>query len=269
MTTRMHSSTKVKKSVEIETLSGSELIERKIDKNAEYLIIKLDRNIASTTEYCKALYVAVSTAVATVNSIATYDNDAHPTSCFVSSKTDDVPSVLKTSKKVRQKAEPEIQPKKKEFNKIKADNSVTKLSSEHKQDRDARFSARRKALKESILSDSIWLTSMAVSEGYGFKSSNKSAGPNRWKNSNKIFAITIDGKDYFPQYALNEDFKPLDIVKKIITLFGNKKTSWGLAVWFGSHNSWLGNKKPKEVLRAMPEQVLIAAREELERDVHG
>ncbi|WP_118986373.1 hypothetical protein [Photorhabdus sp. CRCIA-P01] len=68
---------------------------------------------------------------------------------------------------------------------------------------------------------------------------------------------------------MNEDFKPLDIVKKIITLFGDRKTSWGLAVWFGSNNSWLGNKKPKEVLRTMPEQVLIAAREELERGVHG
>ncbi|WP_118986372.1 hypothetical protein [Photorhabdus sp. CRCIA-P01] len=131
MTTRMHSSAKVKKSVEIETLSGSELIDRKIDKDAEYLVIKLDRNIASTTEYCKALYVAVNAAVATVNSIAICDNDAHPTLCFVSSKTDDVPSVLKTSKKVRQKAKPEIQPKKKEFNKMKVDNSVRKLSSEH------------------------------------------------------------------------------------------------------------------------------------------
>ncbi|ETS33594.1 hypothetical protein BB987_12805 [Photorhabdus temperata] len=225
MTTRMYSSAKVKKSMEVETLSGSELIDRKIDKDAEYLVIKLDRNIASTSEYSKALYVAVNAAVATVNSIAICDD--------------------------------------------KADNSVRKLSSEHKQDRDTRFSARRKALKESILSDSIWLTSVAISDGYGFKSSNKSAGPNRWKNSNKIFAITIDGKDYFPQYALNEDFKPLDIVKKIITLFGDKKTSWGLAVWFGSNNSWLGNKKPKEVLRTMPEQVLIAARGELERGVHG
>ncbi|TDB51619.1 hypothetical protein [Photorhabdus luminescens] len=110
---------------------------------------------------------------------------------------------------------------------------------------------------------------MAVSDGYGFKSSNKSAGPNRWKNSNKIFAIMIDGKNYFPQYALNEDFKSLDIVKKIITLFGDKKTSWGLAIWFGSNNSWLGNKNPKDVLVTMPEQVLIAARGALEGGGYG
>ncbi|WP_166307834.1 integrase [Photorhabdus cinerea] len=269
MATRIYSSAKVKKSVEIETLSGSELIDRKIDKDAEYLVIKLDSNIAGNTEYGKALYVAVNAAVATVNSIAICD-DHYPTLCFVSSKTDDISPVLKTSKRVKQKkVEPEIDPKKELSNKIKEDNSVRKLSSEHKQDRDARFLARRKALKELILSDSIWLTSMAISDGYGFKSSNKSAGPNRWKNCNKIFAITVDGKDYFPQYALNEDFKPLDIVKKIITLFGDKKTSWGLAVWFGSNNSWLGNKKPKEVLKTMPEQVLIAAKGELEKGVHG
>ncbi|MEK9497130.1 hypothetical protein V2H77_11815 [Photorhabdus sp. P32] len=80
---------------------------------------------------------------------------------------------------------------------IGTDNS-RKLSSEHKQDRDARLLVLGKALKESILSYSIWLTSVAVSDGYGFKSRNKSTGPNRWKNSNKIFAITIDGKNYFP-----------------------------------------------------------------------
>ncbi|EQB99940.1 hypothetical protein [Photorhabdus temperata] len=253
--------------MKIETLSGAELINRKIDKDAEYLVIKLDRNIVNTTEYGKALYVAINAAVATVNSIVIHSDNDHPILRFVSSKTDDAPSVFKAGKRSKQKAEPGIQAKEKVLNKV--DNPIRKPLSEHKQDRDACLIARRKILKESILSDSIWLTSTAVSDGYGFKSSNKSAGPNRWKNSNRIFAITLDSKDYFPQYALNEDFKPLDIVKKIITLFGDKKTPWGLAVWFGSNNGWLGNKKPKEVLITMPEQVLIAARGELERGIHG
>ncbi|MCT8350009.1 hypothetical protein LGZ99_23115 [Photorhabdus temperata] len=80
--------------MKIETLSGAELINRKIDKDAEYLVIKLDRNIVNTTEYGKALYVAVNAAVATVNSIVIHSDNDHPILRFVSPKKDDAPSVF-------------------------------------------------------------------------------------------------------------------------------------------------------------------------------
>ncbi|MBK0365073.1 DUF2384 domain-containing protein, partial [Salmonella enterica] len=55
----------------------------------------------------------------------------------------------------------------------------------------------------------------------------------------------------------------------VISLFGEKKTPWGLAIWFGSANSWLGGKKPKDVLKTMPGQVLQAAQAELDGGAHG
>ncbi|WP_445497260.1 hypothetical protein [Photorhabdus sp. SF281] len=97
--------------MKIETLSGAERINCNIDKDTEYLVIKLDRNIVNATEYGKALYVAVNAAVATVNSIAIHSDNDHPTLHFVSPKTGNAPSVFKAGKRSIQKAEPGIQVK--------------------------------------------------------------------------------------------------------------------------------------------------------------
>ncbi|WP_254185846.1 antitoxin Xre/MbcA/ParS toxin-binding domain-containing protein [Pantoea sp. B270] len=58
-------------------------------------------------------------------------------------------------------------------------------------------------------------------------------------------------------------------MKKIIQLFGETKTPWSLALWFGSPNSWLGNQKPKDLLASVPERVLEAVARAKEGPVHG
>ncbi|EPU8564774.1 hypothetical protein ACVZYT_002520 [Yersinia enterocolitica] len=108
-----------------------------------------------------------------------------------------------------------------------------------------------------------------MSEKASFKNTNPSAGPNRWKSAGRIFALQLNGKDKYPEYALDEGFRPIPVVKKVISLLGEKKTPWGLAIWFGSENSWLGGKKPKDVLATMPKQVLLAAQAEAEGGAHG
>lgn len=128
---------------------------------------------------------------------------------------------------------------------------------------------RREALNAKIFADSVWLQAKELSTRANFSSSNASAGPNRWKKGGKIFAIQHNGKDYFPEYALDEGYRPLPVVKEIITLFGNRKTAWGLAIWFGSKNSWLGDRMPKDLLTAQPERVLSAAQAEVEGGIHG
>ncbi|WP_245610901.1 hypothetical protein [Yersinia kristensenii] len=55
----------------------------------------------------------------------------------------------------------------------------------------------------------------------------------------------------------------------MISLLGEKKTPWGLAIWFDSENSWLSGEKPKDVLATMPKQVLLAAQVEVEGGTHG
>lgn len=135
--------------------------------------------------------------------------------------------------------------------------------------RTERNAQRREALNARIFADAIWLLARELSEKANFKSSNPSAGPNRWKLAGKIFAIQHNGKDYFPEYALDEGYRPLPVVKEVMALFGGSKTPWGLAIWFGSENSWLGGRKPRDVLATQPEQVLLAAQAEKEGGIHG
>ena len=137
------------------------------------------------------------------------------------------------------------------------------------QARAERNAQRREALNAQIFADSSWLQAKELSEKAGFTSANPSAGPNRWKQAGKIFAVQHNGKDYFPDYLLDEGYRPLPIVKKIISLFGDKKTAWGLAIWFGFANSWLGGEKPKDLLTTQPERVLAAAQAEMEGGIHG
>lgn len=61
----------------------------------------------------------------------------------------------------------------------------------------------------------------------------------------------------------------LPLIKKIIELFGETKTPWALAAWFGSPNSWLNNAKPKDLLTSNPERVLEAAQRTKEGPIHG
>ncbi len=126
-------------------------------------------------------------------------------------------------------------------------------------------------LKDSVLEECAWLLAREVSEGAGSSSTirNPSAVPNRWKQAKKIFAIPVDGKDLYPAYALDQGGQPLPVVKKILQIFGDTKTPWALAFWFGSANSWLGGQKPKDLLAVKPEKVITAAMSEKEGAIHG
>lgn len=69
--------------------------------------------------------------------------------------------------------------------------------------------------------------------------------PNRWKRAGKIFTITLQGRDLDSAYALNIAEQPLPLMKKIVELFGEAKTPWSLAVWFGPLTTIWVIKKPK------------------------
>ncbi|GLR10749.1 integrase [Mixta theicola] len=138
-----------------------------------------------------------------------------------------------------------------------------------RQERADRNALRREQLNARILADSEWLSAKELSEKAQFNNTNPSAGPNRWKSAGRIFALQLNGKDQYPGYALDEGYRPIPVVKQVISLFGEKKTPWGLAIWFGTANSWLNGKKPKDVLKTMPKQVLQAAQAEVDGGVHG
>ena len=125
--------------------------------------------------------------------------------------------------------------------------------------------------RKAVLESGDWLTAAEVAQLAGLSARNPSAQPNKWKKQGQIFAIHHGGVDYFPGYGLDRDadFRPIKALTQIIGIFAGHKDSWGMAYWFRSDNGLLGGKRPQDVLAAQPEQVIDAARDEVQAIAHG
>ncbi|WP_253073442.1 antitoxin Xre/MbcA/ParS toxin-binding domain-containing protein [Sodalis ligni] len=77
--------------------------------------------------------------------------------------------------------------------------------------------------------------------------------------------------DYYPAYGLDRDagFRPLKSLAEVIEIFTSDKDSWGMAYWFRSPNSFLGAKRPQDLLGTQPELVIAAAQDEIQEICHG
>jgi hypothetical protein len=125
--------------------------------------------------------------------------------------------------------------------------------------------------RNAVLESADWLTAAQVAELAGLSASNPSTQPNKWKRQKQIFAITHNGVDYFPGYGLDPDtgYRPRKALKPVLDVFGEHKDGWGLAYWFLSANSFLGGKRPQDVLASEPEHVIAAAEDEIKEVNHG
>lgn len=125
--------------------------------------------------------------------------------------------------------------------------------------------------RKAVLESGDWLTAAEVAQLAGLSTRNPSAQPNKWKKQGQIFAINHGGVDYFPGYGLDRDagFRPLKALARIIEIFGGHKDGWGMAYWFRSDNSFLGGKRPQDLLASAPERVIEAVLDEAQGIVHG
>lgn len=125
--------------------------------------------------------------------------------------------------------------------------------------------------KTEILQSNDWVTASEVSNLAQFSPGNPSSQPNKWKHAGKIFVLRHGGVDYFPIYGLDpaQGFRPFSALESVIATLATMKDGWAMAFWFASPNSFLGGKRPKEVLSANPSVVLSAAKEEVSGVVHG
>ncbi len=110
-----------------------------------------------------------------------------------------------------------------------------------------------------------WLTAAEVGELAHLGAGNPVATVNRWKKDRKIFAITRDGRDYFPRYTLGTDFRPLPAVAAVLKILP-WQSGERLAAWFESTSSFLGGKRPREVLASDPTWVARAAQDAVEAE---
>lgn len=125
--------------------------------------------------------------------------------------------------------------------------------------------------RAAVLECGDWLTSAQIAQLAGLSTRNPSAQPNKWKKQGLIFAIGHRGTDYFPAYGLDPDtgFRPLKSLAPIIKIFEGYKDGWGMAYWFLATNSFLGDRRPRDVLASDPASVLKAAEDEVQGVIHG
>lgn len=125
--------------------------------------------------------------------------------------------------------------------------------------------------RKAVLESGDWLTAADIAQVAQLSTRNPSAQPNKWKKQGQIFAINHGGVDYFPGYGLDPDtsYRPLKALAKVIEIFEGYKDSWGMAYWFRSDNSFLGGKKPQDLLASVPDRVIDAALDEIQGIARG
>lgn len=87
----------------------------------------------------------------------------------------------------------------------------------------------------------------------------------------QIFAISHNGVDYFPLYALDpvKGYRPREALKAILGIFGDSRDAWQLASWFLAVNGRLGGRRPQDLLETDPDAVIEAARKAIVGLQHG
>ena len=125
--------------------------------------------------------------------------------------------------------------------------------------------------RTAVLDSGDWMTAAEIALAAGFSTTNPSAQPNKWKRDGAIFAIRHNGIDYFPSYGLDPHTgsRPRKARAEVNKTFGDAKDGWGLSYWFMSANSFLGGKRPRDLLASDPDRVIAAAADELEGALHG
>jgi hypothetical protein len=125
-----------------------------------------------------------------------------------------------------------------------------------------RIDLKRVALEaralEWVYTGTEWLSAEEVGVLGQHAKANPGAAACRWKRSGQLFAIRRDGRDLYPRYALSDDFKPLPVMRKVLDIL----RGWdGLRVagWFESTSSFLGGKRPREVVTLDAQRLLDAA----------
>lgn len=134
-----------------------------------------------------------------------------------------------------------------------------------------RTAAMEAKAKSAVIESGEWLTAAEIADLAGLSRPGASVQLDEWKDQGRLFAIQFHGTDYYPVFALDREagFRPISAVAKIIEIFADHKSAWGMAFWCQSVNSFLGGKRPQDLLTSESELVIEAAFDEIQGVVHG
>ena len=135
------------------------------------------------------------------------------------------------------------------------------LSFQEELERRRKFEAellkRNVKMLNEYLKRNILLNAHDINRMSGSKSSRESEPSSRWKRDGKIFAIRDRGLNLFPSFQFRDGI-PLPVIKKVLTIIGEKFSPWQIACWFEGGNGWLGGDAPQNCLEK-PDVVIVAA----------
>jgi hypothetical protein len=121
---------------------------------------------------------------------------------------------------------------------------------------------------EAVLCGTEWLTARQLGERANPDAANKHDFANRLLHGQRIFAIQHHGQNRFPAYALDDQGQPLPAIAQVMAILEGYEPR-RLASWFESTSSYLGGRRPREVIRHDPQAVVAAARAHLLGPLHG
>ncbi|MFP3848004.1 hypothetical protein [Pseudomonas sp. W5-01] len=125
--------------------------------------------------------------------------------------------------------------------------------------------------RQRIISSGDWLTVAELSELTAQTVDELKTKVYSLMSEGQIFSINYEGVDYFPTYAFDASggYQVVPALKAVIEILATRKDAWGMAFWFGSSNSHLGGRQPKELIRTDLGTVLDAASDEVCGILHG
>lgn len=125
--------------------------------------------------------------------------------------------------------------------------------------------------KMAVIQGAEWLTAAQVAAVAGLGQEDSISKVDEWKLDGAIFTIRLGGVDYFPGYALDprNKYRPYRALRKVIAHFQCSDDGWSLAYWFQSVNSFLGGKRPVDLLGKYPRELIAAAYDAASREDHA
>ena len=95
-----------------------------------------------------------------------------------------------------------------------------------------------------------------------FGSLDKPLDCERLRQERRIFTVIHRNAIYVPSFQFDENGRPRPAIAKVIQILGGDTSDWGLALWFTAANGWLDGKRPVDLLKDEPGEVVQAAEQE-------
>ena len=126
--------------------------------------------------------------------------------------------------------------------------------------------AQRNAVARStLLGEFGALRSHEVADLAGSRASNRAALANRWRTERRVVAVPAGDELLYPGFQFTAEGRPRPAVGKALAQLRSDPhtTDWQAALWFATPNSWLGARRPVDLLDEEPDAVVEAAHREV------